>query len=152
MFNTRVITCALAISGVLLIGSQVSDRQSRAQGGPPGGLNVTVCNTPLPVTVTNPTVPPSTVNVGNPAALAAANAQALAGTPAAFTIDSFAPRTSFSVPVGKRFVIEYVSGVCEEHPLTGISATTNGVDQRYFFSVPVPPSQNTSPSLPLTTL
>jgi hypothetical protein len=67
MSNARIITCTLAIAGVLFIGSQVSDRQAIAQGppggGPPGGLDATIVNTPLPVTVTNPTELPSTVNV-----------------------------------------------------------------------------------------
>src|SRR5262245_5094288 len=104
MFNTRVITCAVAIAGVFLIGIQASDRQSKA-AGPPSSLDVTVTNTPLPVTVTNPTVPPSTVNVGNPTALAAANAQALApalglGTPVSFRLDGIFGARTYSVPVG----------------------------------------------------
>src|SRR5262249_877986 len=103
MFNTRVITCALAAAGVLFIGSEATAQQ--------GGPAVSVVNTPLPVTVTNPTVPPSSINVGNAAALAAANAQAIGvGTPAAFSVGTSS--TAFSVPVGKRFVIEYVSGAC----------------------------------------
>ena len=104
MSNTRIIMCALAAASVLFIGSQAI-----AQGGPPGGLNVTVGNTPLPVTVTNPTVPPSTVNVGNPAALAAANAQALRGTPVSFIVEFNQP---YSVPVGQLLLMEYVSGEC----------------------------------------
>jgi len=104
MFNTRTITCSLAAAtvGVFFIGSHAVAQQ--------GGPSVTVVNTPLPVTVTNPTIPPTTVNIGNPAALAAANAQALVGTPVAFSLDS--GRNTFSVPVGKRLVIEYVSGFC----------------------------------------
>ena len=55
---TRIRTCALAIAAVLFVGSQAS---AQPQGGP----NVTVVNTPLPVTVTN---------------------QAMPGTPVAFTL------------------------------------------------------------------
>src|SRR5215475_14459189 len=79
---------------------------SLAQQGPPGGLNVNVLNTPLSVTVTNPTVPPSTVNIGNPAALATANAQALRiGTPVLLSFGSLTqPSMSYSVPAGKLLV------------------------------------------------
>jgi hypothetical protein len=153
MLNARIIMCALAAAGVLLIGSQVSDRQSRA-AGPPGGLDVTVGNTPLPVTVTNPTVPPTTVNVGNPAALAAANAQALApalgvGTPVAFTL-SFRPQTfntTYSVPVGQRLIMEYVSGECTASgfsvnsvlfPSADLKVTTGGIQNTHTFAMPMP--------------
>ena len=126
MKNTRIITCALVVAGLLLVGSQVSDRQSRAQGGPPGGISgsVTVANTPLPVTVTNPTIPPSTVNVGNTAALAAANAQALRGTPVSFSIS---PTGGYSVPLGRNLVIEYVSGSCGTGQAPLFAVSTNGV-------------------------
>ena len=126
MSNTRIITCALAIAGVLFVGGQA----------PAADKEVTVTNTPLPVTVTNPTVPPSTVNVGNPAALAAANAQAIGvGTPAAFSVGTSS--TAFSVPVGKRFVIEYVSGACTgpSEGFTGIFVSTNGVFNHHYFAV-----------------
>src|SRR5262249_55519475 len=47
MSNTRIITCALAIAGVLFVGGQAPAAPDK---------EVTVTNTPLPVTVTNPTV------------------------------------------------------------------------------------------------
>jgi len=53
---TRIRTCALAVAAVFFIGSQAS---AQPQGGP----NVTVVNTPLPVTVTNQT--PLSVTVTN---------------------------------------------------------------------------------------
>jgi hypothetical protein len=156
MSNTRTVTmCALAAAGVLFIGSQVSDRQAIAQG-PPNGLNVTVGNTPLPVTVTNPTVPPTTVNVGNPAALAAANAQAFRGTPVAFSLGPLDP--PYSVPVGQRLVIEYVSARCDaDHPVGGppngifvppsFGVVTNGRTIFHYIAMPVvsnhvPPPEN----------
>ena len=133
MFNTRMITCALAIAGLLFIGSQAV-----AQGARPP-TDVTVVNTP-------------TLNVGDPAALAAANAQALApalgvGTPVTFTLD---PSTrTYSVPVGQRLVIEYASGQCSPVTFDGvtsynppfISATTNGNSQGHSFAVPIANSQ-----------
>jgi hypothetical protein len=148
MLNTRVITYVLVVAGSLFVGSQVTLRfgnQAIAQG-PPNGLNVTVGNTPLPVTVTNPTVAPSTVSVGNPAALAAANAQALGGTLVAFQFDN--TNGGYSVPVGQRLVIEYVSGFCNPETQPGsnptlylapsILVTTGGVQQTYNFSLPMP--------------
>jgi hypothetical protein len=147
MSNTRVATYVLAIAGVLLVGSQVGDWQSRA-AGPQDGLNVTVTNTPLPVTVTNPTVPPSTVNVGNAAALAAANAQASRGTPVSFQLGPAGRPTTYSVPVGQLLIIEYVSGECvgEQGTLGGIgffsspglTATTGGFTGNHRFSLPIP--------------
>jgi hypothetical protein len=123
-----IFALTLATAGVLLIGSQVSDRQAIAQG-PPGGLGVNVVNTPLPVTVTNPTVPPSSVNVGNPTALATANAHALGiGTPVAFVLDgnTGAPGArTFVVPTGQRLIVEYASGFCLA------SGTVNGFPPIY---------------------
>jgi hypothetical protein len=48
MFNSRNIIRALAAAGVLFISSQAIAQN------PGAGPNVTVVNTPLPVTVTNP--------------------------------------------------------------------------------------------------
>jgi hypothetical protein len=139
MLNTRIIMCALAIAGAFLIGNLFSDRQSKA-AGPPAGMNVTVSNTPLPVTVTNPTVPPSTVNVGNPTALAAANAQALFGTPVSFHLVFNSGRNTYSVPVGQRLVIEYVSGGCIGGGVPAVVVTTNGLDFGYNFAIPIAPT------------
>jgi len=126
--NTRIITHTLAVAGVLFIGGQ-----AMAQGGP----SVTVVNTPLPVTVTNPTVAPSTVNVGNTAVLAAAIAQALAqalaviGTPVAKVLDTQSP---YTVPVGQRLVIEYVDGECRSS-FPGLDISTNGIRIEHTFPV-----------------
>jgi hypothetical protein len=131
MSNIR--TYALAIAAACFI----TGSQAAAQGGP----SVTINPTPLPVTVTNPTVPPSTVNIGNPAALAAAISQALLGTPVAFITTLSA---GFVVPVGKRLVIEYVSGVCSTAPSApdgrvSLTVTTNGQIQDHAFSSTVFP-------------
>jgi hypothetical protein len=153
MLNTRIITCALAVAGLPFIGNQ-----AMAQGGPPGGLSVNVANTPLPVTVTNPTVPPSTVNVGNPAAIAAAiaaaNAQA-AGTPVGFTLVPQSPGNEFPVPAGQRLVIEYVSGICgpqTQSPslfgLPSIFVTTNGVGNVHRPALPIVDSAVPPPVIP----
>jgi len=84
MSNIR--TYALAIAAACFItGSQAS-----AQGGP----NVTVVNTPLPVTVTN---------------------QAMPGTPVAFCLGNDTGNcttNSYTVQTNKRLVIEYISGSC----------------------------------------
>src|SRR5215510_1812521 len=138
MFNTRTITCSLAAAavGILFIGSHAAAQQ--------GGPSVTVVNTPLPVTVTNPTVPPSTVNIGNPAALAAANAQVLLGTPTTLSVGfgtGFPNSSAVAVPVGKRFVIEYTSGQCFltpgfPSPNVHIIVSTNGVASRHFLNYP----------------
>ena len=111
MFNTRIITCALAAAGVFFVGSQATAPQ------PFGGPSVTVVNTPLPVTVTNQTTPPSTVNIGNTPSVNVSNTTALAtalakavgvGTPVVFSLPSLP--SYFPVPLGQRLVIEYVSG------------------------------------------
>jgi len=141
MFNTRVITCAFAAASVLLI---VSQAMAQTQGSPTmaqGGPNVTVVNTPLPVTVTNP------------AALAAANAQAIAlalgvGTPVAFTLGG--RQITYQVQLGKRLVIEYVSGSCVPNAVVVgqppfydqsvvISAITNGVTNQHGIAFPINP-------------
>src|SRR5262249_28477688 len=57
MFNTRIITCAPAVVGLLFIG-----RQAMADDG----KNVTITNTPLPVTATTPL--PVTIMGGTPVA------------------------------------------------------------------------------------
>src|SRR5262249_12661348 len=83
---TRIRRCALAIGAVCFIGGQASAQQ--------GGPAVTVVNTPLPVTVTNPS---------------------MSGTPVAFTFSfgpGFGSGNVFMVPMGQRLVIEYVSGLC----------------------------------------
>jgi hypothetical protein len=115
--------------------------QAIAQPGPPT-MSVNVANTPLPVTVTNPTAPPSSVNVGNPQALAAAIAQALRGTPVTFSLSNHAgPPQSYPVPVGQRLIIEYVSGSCGASMSSGgqafyvlpeIAVTTNGNQYSHF--------------------
>jgi hypothetical protein len=131
MSNTRIIMCALAAAGVLFIGSQAIPQGNRPV------TDVSVTNTPLSVTVTNPTVPPSTVNVGNPAALAAANAQALGvGTPFVVAVANNAP---VSLPVGQRFVIEYASGVCEPGSDGRIFVFTNVVGVPHRFNLPIFP-------------
>jgi hypothetical protein len=137
---TSILARTLATVGVLFVGSQ-----AMAQAGPPPGIagNVTVTNTPLPVTVTNPTVPPSTVNVGNPAALAAANAQAFKGTPVSVDLGTTG---TYSVPVGQRLNIEYVSGQCLGFTLDGITfflspflvAVTGGIKNSHRFTLPTP--------------
>jgi hypothetical protein len=95
------------------------------------------------------------VNVNNAAALAAANAQALApalgfGTPVSFSLEGPAGPTTYVVPVTQRLVIEYLSGQCI--PIEGayffpsISVVTNGVQIVHFYDFPIPPvSLNTSP-------
>jgi hypothetical protein len=140
MSNTRIIAYVLAAAGVLFIGSQASLRFGGSEAtAQQGGPAVTVVNTPLPVTVTNPTIPPSTVNVGNPAALAAANAQVFKGTPVAFNVCPVAGKgcgsSTFSVPVGQRLVIEYVSGACGPTTLPQLTATTNGVGNTYLINM-----------------
>jgi hypothetical protein len=116
MSNTRTITiCAIAATGVLFIGSAAMTQGNR------------------PVTsVTNP------VNVGNAAALAAANALALGvGTPVVFTLNG--PARTFSVPVGRRLVIEYVSGLCKVNgDIPQFQTTTNGTVATHFLPYPVP--------------
>jgi hypothetical protein len=68
----------------------------------------------------------------NVAALAQSLAQALGvGTPVAFTLNPFIGITTYSVPVGQRLVIEYVSGLCPNPPpypiqLPGLEVTTRG--------------------------
>ena len=102
--------------------------------GPPGGLGVNVVNTPLPVTVTNPTIPPSTVNVGNPAALAAANAQALRGTPVSLRLTVTSNVTPYIVPVGKLLVMEYASGTCPQpNVVARVQVTTGGFETFHAF-------------------
>jgi hypothetical protein len=107
----------------------------------------------IPVTITsNPTAPPSTVSIGNPAALAAANAQALApalgvGTPVVVVL-SLVGQT-YSVPVGQRFVIEYGSGLCQPRPsgspnaglidLPFVAVITNGARANHAFAIPIAP-------------
>jgi hypothetical protein len=116
---------------------------------------VNVLNTPLPVTVTNPTVPPSTVNVGNPAAIAAAIAQAPAprGTPVVFDIGVIAGVDQYLVPVGKLLMIEYVSGKClplpalpgetfDEYENPGIHFNTGGVLSEHLFVISGPASSS----------
>jgi hypothetical protein len=141
MSNTRIITCALAAAVVLFIGSEAITQGNRPV------TDVTVTNTPLSVTVTNPTIPPSTVNVGNPAALAAANAQVLRVTPVAFQV-STGGRSSYSVPLGQRLVMEYATGYCNPPGTAPVPAppqiffTINGFLQQVFFpafSLPNPP-------------
>jgi hypothetical protein len=141
MSNTRTITYALAAAGALFIGSDAIAQNNQGNQGN-GPAAVTVTNTPLPVTVTNPTPPLSTVNVGNGAALAAANAQAIAkalgvGTPAVL---SFKPAGlepgHVSVPQGQRFVIEYVSGSCNGPTQVGLDVVTNTVSNLHRFTVP----------------
>jgi hypothetical protein len=142
---TSIRTCALAMAAVFCIGSQASAQQ--------GGPAVTVVNTPLPVTVTNPTVPPSTVNVGNPADLAAANARALGvGTPVAFQLiaQGGGNGQSFTVPQGLRLVIEYVSGLCTTQPVTinpDIFAVTGGSLGQHTIAIPVGPQVQPSVAL-----
>src|SRR5262249_26265981 len=92
MSNTRIVTCALAVAGTLFISSQ-----AMAQGGPAAGINANIVNSP-------------TVNVGNTAALAAAIAKELRGTPV--TISLSGANSFYSVPVGQRLVVEYASGRC----------------------------------------
>ena len=84
---TSIRTCALAIAAVFFMGSQAS-----AQLPDRAGPNVNVVNIPLPVTVTNQSIP---------------------GTPLQFKLfaGGGGPQT-FSVPTGKLLVIEYVSGGC----------------------------------------
>jgi hypothetical protein len=130
---TRIRTCALAAAAILFFGSE-----ALAQGGPA----VTVVNTPLPVTVTNPTTPPSTVNIGNAPALAAAITQALLGTPLAVTLSpGTAGAISFPVPAGQRLVIEYVSGICSTFPSipVGLAVVTNGAANVHLISTTVLP-------------
>ena len=140
MLNTRIITHAVGVAGALLIGSQAM-AQGGPPAGPPGGLGVNVVNTPLAVTITNPTVPPSTVNVGNAVALATANAQALKGTPVAFQLSY---SQSFAVPLGQRLVIEYISGSCETapHGTVRVRILTSGQSIAHQFTMPVSSPQN----------
>jgi hypothetical protein len=95
--------------------------QALAQGGP----NVTVVNTPLPVTVTNQSIP---------------------GKPLAFTlqVDQGAP-ASFPVPTNQRLVIEYVSGGCvtgspPSPPQVGFATVTSGISNTHFIAIPISPS------------
>jgi len=107
MSNIR--TYALAIAAACFItGSQAS-----AQGGP----NVTVVNTPLPVTVTN---------------------QAMPGTPVAFCLGNDTGNcttNSYTVQTNKRLVIEYISGSCPSGdarpPSLFFSAVTSGVTNNF---------------------
>ena len=110
---TRIRTCALAIAAVFCISSQ-------ALAQPQGGPNVTVVNTPLPVTVTN---------------------QAIPGTPVAFLLKE---STTFTVPTGQRLVIEYVSAVCGAtapgvFPGVLLTAVTNGVANQFVLATPFTP-------------
>jgi hypothetical protein len=102
---TRIRTCALAIAAVFCISSQ-------ALAQPQGGPNVTVVNTPLPVTVTN---------------------QAIPGTPVAFIVKSSTP---FMVPPGQRLVIEYVSGTCQGPRDVAFDVTTGGVTNVFLVALP----------------
>jgi len=97
--------------------------QASAQGQ--GGPAVTVVNTPLPVMVTN---------------------QAIPGTPVAFSLKNGA---AFTVPMGKRFVIEYVSGEClslsNPVPIPEISVVTSGVLNDHTIAIPFNPNPSISP-------
>ena len=107
-------TCALAVAAVFFISSQASAQS-----------HVTVVNTPLPVTVTNPLIP------GTPVAFSLSNQPG--GSPA-----------SFSVPLGKRLVIEYVSGQCvlgpNPWPAFLVSIVTSGVTNNHAIAIPFNPS------------
>jgi hypothetical protein len=119
---TRILTCALAIAAVCFIGNQSS---AQPQGGP----NVTVVNTPLPVTVTNP--------------------QGLVvGTPVAFGLGAF-PATSntYNVPSTQRLVMEYVSAGCvtpsnTQPPAFNLVAVTNGATIMHILATPFGTSNN----------
>jgi hypothetical protein len=116
---------ALAIAAVFCISSQAS---AQPQGGlpqPQGGPNVTVVNTPLPVTVTN---------------------QAMSGTPVAFTLGNNPGEvlgTMFPSNQGP-LVIEYISGFCSngmgtESPFIQITTVTGGVTNKHSIHLPLPP-------------
>jgi hypothetical protein len=114
---TRIRTYALAIVAVCFIGSQASAQ----------GPRVTVDNTPLPVTVTNPQG---------------------AGTPVAFTlqVSQGGIPASFTVPAAQRLVIEYLSGGCTTGlipPQVAFTAVTSGVSNNHFFAFPFNPSVTT---------
>jgi hypothetical protein len=138
--HTRTIIFALAAAGVLFGSQAISQEQ---QPPPPPLTDAIIVNTPLPVTVTNPT---STVNVGNSAALAAAVAKALGGvgTPVAIFLGNRVPCSfpcvpiqQYSVPVGQRLVIEFISsfGCINSDPPAHILATTNGIQRNHWFNV-----------------
>jgi hypothetical protein len=117
------ITCALAVA--LFIGGQ-----ALAQGGP----QVTVVNTPLPVT-------------------ALGGAPTPVGFSALYTVPF--ETVIYSVPPGSQLVIEYVSGIC--HPsnspfnsfaIPSISVSTSGVVNIHTFgnfAPVVPPNQTQTP-------
>jgi hypothetical protein len=116
MSNARITTYCLAAAGVLF------SNQAMAQGGPPGGINA---------------------NIVNPAALAAANAQALRiGTPVAFTLRiplGDPPVSKYDVPVGQRLVIEYISGICVasvSDTNANFTVVTNGITNTYYPGLP----------------
>jgi len=142
LLNTRIIKYTLAVAGALLIGSQAM-AQGGPPAGPPGGLGVNVVNTPLPVTVTNPTIPPSTVSLGNSAALAAAIAQALRGTPVSFKLVASKPATPYLVPVGQLLLMEYASGSCVDPSIAQLQVTTRGVETIHNFGFQVQPVPGT---------
>jgi hypothetical protein len=107
---TRIRTCALTIAAVLFIGDQASAQP------PQRGPNVKVVNTPLPVTVTNPSIP---------------------GTPVAFVLSPLPEVPNvFPVPAGQRLVIEYISGACNTGGGITIQLTTGGFIADHFVTIP----------------
>jgi hypothetical protein len=72
--------------------------------------------------------------------------QAIPGTPVAFSLKNGA---AFTVPMGKRFVIEYVSGEClslsNPVPIPEISVVTSGVLNDHTIAIPFNPNPSISP-------
>jgi len=114
--QSRVITFALAAAGALFAADQV------VAAGP----DVTVTNTPLPVTVTNP---PD-------------------GTPVAFTFNlcqshAGCSPTQWTVPAQQSLVVEYVSALCSgatsgasQLPPLSVTIVTGGLNNSHFFTFP----------------
>jgi hypothetical protein len=107
---------------------------------------VTVVNTPLPVQIVNPSVAPTTINIGNPGDIAKAIGTQKPGT-VTFTNTNTTPSAlvpppvTNTLPARQRFVVEYASGFCAgipagEQPSIRLSVVTAGSENAHWFSVP----------------
>jgi len=135
-----VLAGALVAAGLAFIAGQAS-----AAAGP----DVTVTNVPLPVQVVNPANSPSSVNIGNVTDLAKAFG---VQQPVAFSLDGNSKDPAvhkYTVPLGRRLVIEYVSGTCLANGSVNglppfyddlqISAVTGGVTNLHRLQRPINP-------------
>jgi len=107
MSRSVLLSCVLA-GTLVAAGLPFIAGQASAAAGP----DVTVTNVPLPVQVVNPANSPSSVNIGNVTDLAKAFG---VQQPVAFSLDGNSKDPAvhkYTVPLGRRLVIEYVSGTC----------------------------------------